>query len=70
MTPRLTCPHARYISEMRIFCDAANDLCGNVYFKTCKGWWVLSENAARCPLRRKENTDGHCICKSEYSRTK
>ena len=55
MTPRLTCPHARYISEMRIFCDAANDLCGNVYFKTCKGWWVLTAGADRCPLRRRQN---------------
>ena len=59
MTPKLTCPHARYISGMRIFCDAANDLCGNVYFKTCKGWWVLAASADRCPLRRQNGkTDG------------
>lgn len=52
MTPRLTCPHAQYRDGMRIFCARAADWCGHVYFKQCKGWWVLSDMAARCPLRK------------------
>lgn len=52
MTPKLNCPHAKYVSGMRIWCTAAEGYCGNVYFKSCKGWWVLTANAARCPLRR------------------
>ena len=51
----LTCPHARYIEGMRIYCDAANGLCGNVFYKQCKGWWALNENAERCPLRRRDH---------------
>ena len=60
MTPRLSCPHARYISGMRIYCDAAGRLCGNVHFKACKGWWVLTTGADRCPIRSEKNgkTDG------------
>ena len=55
MKPVLTCPHARYIAEMRIYCDAAGDLCGNQYYKQCKGWWALNPNADRCPVRRRSD---------------
>jgi len=50
--PALACPHAEYRDEMRIYCKAAETYCGNVYFKSCKGWWVLTDNAGRCPLRK------------------
>ena len=50
--PRLTCPHAAYRSGMRIWCSRSEDYCGNVYWKACKGWWALTANADRCPLRR------------------
>lgn len=65
MKPSLSCPHARYIDGMRIYCDAAHGLCGNVFYKQCKGWWSLNPNAARCPLRRIQNgadkaTDPNC----------
>ena len=49
--PKLECPNAKYVSGMKIWCKAAEECCGNVYFKRCKGWWALTANAARCPLR-------------------
>lgn len=55
MIVKLDCPHAVYREGMQIFCAHANDWCGHVYFKRCKGWWVLSDGAARCPLRRSKN---------------
>ncbi len=58
MELKLSCPCASYRPDMRIACGKTLSYCGHAYFKRCKGWWVLSENAARCPLRRKENTDG------------
>lgn len=50
--PRLECPHARYRSGMRIYCTKCGDYCGHVYWKACKGWWALTANATRCPLRK------------------
>lgn len=50
----LSCPHAEYRSGLRIYCKKSGGLCGNQYFKRCKGWWVLNDHAARCP-KRKEN---------------
>lgn len=53
----LSCPHAVYKSGMRIWCTKAEGWCGNQYFKRCKGWWVLNERAAACPVKtmKKEN---------------
>lgn len=48
---KLTCPHAKYREEMRIYCEKADTYCGNAFFKRCKGWWALNKNADRCPLR-------------------
>ena len=53
-TPKLSCPHAVYREEMRIFCLKMNDYCGNCYYKRCKGWWVLTDKAAACPIRKGE----------------
>ena len=62
----IACPHGKYENgTMRIMCDKG-DYCGNVYFKRCKGVWVLNENAARCPLRE-ENQRG---TKASKKRTK
>ena len=55
MTPRLSCPRAKYESGMMIRCTAIGEYCGNVHYKSCKGWWVLTANAARCPLREGGN---------------
>ena len=49
---KLTCPNAKYRDEMRIYCEKAEDYCGNAYFLRCKGWWALTEGADRCPLRK------------------
>lgn len=55
MEVKLSCPQAEYRDGMRIFCRKANNWCGNAYFKRCKGWWALTERAARCPLRKEQD---------------
>lgn len=57
MDLELGCPCASYRSDMRIVCGKTLNYCGHAYFKRCKGWWALSANAERCPLR-KEKPDG------------
>lgn len=49
----LECPQAEYRQGMQIWCKKLGGLCAHVYFKRCKGWWVLSDQAARCPVRKK-----------------
>lgn len=48
----LTCPAAEYREGMVIWCTKAEAPCGHVYYKRCKGWWVLSPSAEQCPKRR------------------
>lgn len=45
------CPYGKYVNGMKIECRKTGNRCGHVYFKRCKGWWVNSEQAAKCPLR-------------------
>lgn len=47
----LTCPQAKYDSEMRITCRRAGGLCAHQRWKPCKGWAVLTEGADTCPAR-------------------
>jgi len=54
MKINLDCPNAYHADGMKVYCRKLNGLCGSQYFKRCKGWWVLTENARNCPLR-KEN---------------
>ena len=53
MTPTLACPYAEYTDGMRIHCKKACAPCGHAFFKRCKGWWALSPQAERCPLRKR-----------------
>lgn len=53
----LTCPQAEYRGN-QIWCKKAGSWCGHAYFKRCKGWWVLTPQAASCPLRKEtKNND-------------
>lgn len=54
MNVSLSCPQAVYKADMRIWCTKAEGWCGNQYFKRCKGWWVLNDEAGRCPLRKEK----------------
>ena len=60
----LDCPFAKYGEEMRIFCKKAGSLCGHAFFKRCKGWWALSPDAAKCPLRKEINDEKHTAASS------
>lgn len=51
----LSCPFASYDDGMRINCSRTGARCGHAYFKRCKGWWVLTGQADRCPLRKEES---------------
>lgn len=55
MKIKLTCPWAKHDDKMRIICIKRGGLCGNQYFRSCKGWWALTDRAAECPVRRYEN---------------
>lgn len=58
MKLELTCPQARYDAQMRIHCKAADDdLCAHQRFKACKGWWALTDQAEKCPMREKETAN-------------
>lgn len=54
----LTCPHAVYGEGMKINCKKTGNRCGNQRFKPCKGWWVLTPAADKCPVREGGETDG------------
>ena len=52
MKVRLSCPFAEYGDGMKINCKKTQGRCAHVYFKSCKGFWVLSPQAALCPARK------------------
>lgn len=47
----IACPNGEYREGMKIYCTKTDNWCGNQYFKQCKGWWALTDNAQRCPVR-------------------
>lgn len=53
MNVKLGCPLAKYDKSMKIICTKTGKLCAHQFFKRCKGWWALSEQAERCPVRKK-----------------
>ncbi len=52
--PSLSCPQAAARSGEPIRCEKTGNPCGFQYFKRCKGWWTMSDNAAGCRLRKEE----------------
>ena len=51
----LACPEAEYRERMIIWCRKTGGPCGHVHFYSCKGWWVLTPQAEKCPIRRDDN---------------
>lgn len=51
----LDCPQAYHAEEMRVYCRATKEPCAHQHYKSCKGWWVCSPGAAKCPLRKEPN---------------
>ena len=52
----LDCPYASYGEGMRIRCaKLGGGLCPHQRYKDCKGWWVLTDNAGRCPTRKEKD---------------
>lgn len=52
MKIKIECPYAKYDEKMRLMCSKSNDLCANQRWMPCKGWSVLTDWAADCPLRK------------------
>lgn len=51
---KLTCPYAKYNSQMHIDCEKSNELCTHQRWCNGKGWCVLTDQAGDCPARREE----------------
>lgn len=52
----LDCPYASYGEGMRIRCaKLGGGLCPHQRYKDCKGWWVFTDNAGRCPKREEKD---------------
>ena len=58
MTPRLSCPYARYAAQMHIMCTKTADLCAHQRYCMGKGWYVLTEQAGNCPARKEIEKNG------------
>lgn len=56
MKLKLDCPRGKYGPGMAIYCEDGKP-CAHQYFKPCKGWYVLSNGAKSCPMR-KERENG------------
>lgn len=53
MQPKtLTCPHAKYNSQMYINCEKIGDMCAHQRWCDGKGWCILTDQAGNCPARR------------------
>lgn len=53
MQIKLPCEYAKHNSRMQVICrKQGGTYCGHQYYKSCKGWWALSDTAAGCPLRK------------------
>lgn len=50
----LECPNAEYRENMRIYCKKAGMPCAHQRFMSCKGWWVLTDQADACPAREED----------------
>ena len=56
MKIELSCPHARHeAGTMRVICKKINGYCAHQYYKRCKGWWNLTDQAKDCPVREGDN---------------
>ena len=54
MRPKLSCPNAKYNSDMMINCTKRDEPCAHQRWCTCKGWAVLTDQAGDCPARKEE----------------
>lgn len=56
MKIKLDCPYARHEpGTMRIWCEKVKTYCAHQYFKSCKGWWALTDEAGKCPAREESH---------------
>lgn len=53
MKIKLDCPNAKHDNKMKVWCKVVDNYCAYQYFKSCKGWWVNTEQAKDCLMREK-----------------
>jgi hypothetical protein len=55
MKIKLNCPYAKHEpGTMRVICKKVNGYCAHQYYKRCKGWWTLTDQAKDCPVKEAE----------------
>ena len=55
----IACQNGKYDSQMRIICKRDGLPCAFQYFKSCKGWWTLTDGAKDCVIRKEwRDNDG------------
>ena len=54
MKINLGCDCAKFRHDMKITCRKTNDLCGHQRYMPCKGWYVLTDGAKDCPVRKEK----------------
>ena len=54
MKIKIGCDNAKFNADMKIICGKAKDLCGHQRYLPCKGWYVLTDGARDCPLRKEK----------------
>ena len=58
MKIEIGCQKAKHDAQMRVRCEAlGGGLCAHQRFKSCKGWWVCTDQAGACPARTSSGAD-------------
>ena len=70
MTPRLSCPNARYGEGMVILCTRRDEPCAHQRYCMSKGWNVLTDQAGACPARKDENHERKTVKATAKRRNK
>ena len=70
MTPRLSCPNARYGERMVIQCAKTDDACAHQRYCMSKGRYVLTDQAGACPARKDENHERKTVKATAKRRNK
>lgn len=53
----IDCPYGSYNAQMQIMCAKTSDICAHQRYRSCKGWWILTDQAGACPARKDDTND-------------
>lgn len=58
MKLELPCEKAKYNGDMQVICRETGMGCAHQTYKSCKGWWVMTEDYILCKRRANDETTG------------